>query len=1056
MRRLPAAVATAAALLWAAGALGQGLPNLTPFQPSGWSDKIVVSRTIGGKTDSSSLAPTDTLYVAWAVINNGSTPTGVRFFTEMYVDGVLKDTRFTDPPLNPGFYAYIENYSIGSLPAGTHTIRIKTDSTGVISETIETDNEYTKTITVGPVCAASATELCLNSSRFKVRVSWRVPSQGTSGAGNAVPLTSDTGYFWFFTASNVELVIKVVDGRSFNGKFWVFYGALSDVEYTIAVTDTQTGAVKTYFNPSGRLGSVADTDAFAGSLAAPTAESRVQSPESKVENLPPERTLVGRDPDLGPWTLDLGHARANAACAANSTTLCLNAGRFQVRVTWRVPAQGTSGSGTAVALTSDTGYFWFFSANNIELVLKVVDGRAFNNAFWVFYGALSNVEYTITVTDTQTGSVKTYVNPSGQLGSVADTSAFAPSPYSVPIENLKQPDVQARMNKENFPAMIRGGAEIYNPEIVQLIAAGSSAVPRILDEFRRPTSLLDDTPLSLLAYALEKIGDPSAVPVLTDWLEANLFAELQWATDFVTHTIKVLNKQGGLNTSTYIYTAAQKVDTIVLARAGRSNAPLLAGTCSATAADPFGTCPQTIVVTGINSAGQQETVELEYRVPKRDMQDVINSETDPAVKNRLISRQQGWASTDEQNYGGTNYEPLPGAAVSVKSNCAGTVIEHIINTISAQKGFGITLPQGGSTAEQIRNLALKFGGSVELSAIDTMTVVSHESTEADGSITPRHVEVPISADASSAVIYSKDNYGILRQHTTSKSSFSFNSFKAAQQAYGNRPWYQLGASPITTRFYRVDPNRILGISVRSSACPCNPTAPDAIPVAITSPSGTTTDQRVVTVAGTVGASDVTSATLTVNNSPQTVAVSGGGFSSQVVLSSGDNTIKVDVTGPTGRRGCATKTIKSTTVKTTISVTLTWNLDNADVDLYVTQPDGETSWFQNRTTTIGGRLDVDNTQGFGPENYFLSSANGNKVLPGTYKIRVHYYSDHQRDDKTPTRVVTWRVVVLVNEGTPNEKREIFSGSLSKDDNSNYSTGSIGPDWALVENLNFQPP
>jgi len=77
-----------------------------------------------------------------------------------------------------------------------------------------------------------------------------------------------------------------------------------------------------------------------------------------------------------------------------------------------------------VPLTSDTGYFWFFSANNIELVIKAVDGRAFNNKFWVFYGALSNVEYTITVTDTLTGAVKTYVNPFGQLASVADTAAF--------------------------------------------------------------------------------------------------------------------------------------------------------------------------------------------------------------------------------------------------------------------------------------------------------------------------------------------------------------------------------------------------------------------------------------------------------------------------------------------------------------------------------------------------------------------------------------------------------------------------------------------------------
>ena len=93
-------------------------------------------------------------------------------------------------------------------------------------------------------------------------------------------------------------------------------------------------------------------------------------------------------------------------------------------VAWNVPSQGTSGVGTASALTGDTGTFWFFSPDNLELILKVLDGRAINSHFWVFYGALSDVEYTITVTDTQTGAVRNYHNPYRTLASFADTSAF--------------------------------------------------------------------------------------------------------------------------------------------------------------------------------------------------------------------------------------------------------------------------------------------------------------------------------------------------------------------------------------------------------------------------------------------------------------------------------------------------------------------------------------------------------------------------------------------------------------------------------------------------------
>jgi hypothetical protein len=102
----------------------------------------------------------------------------------------------------------------------------------------------------------------LNASRFQVSVAWQVPTQGTSGQGAAVPLTSDTGYFWFFSANNIELMLKVVDGRPLNGKFWVFYGALTDVQYTITVTDTMTGNEKTYFSPQGTPVSQADTNAF--------------------------------------------------------------------------------------------------------------------------------------------------------------------------------------------------------------------------------------------------------------------------------------------------------------------------------------------------------------------------------------------------------------------------------------------------------------------------------------------------------------------------------------------------------------------------------------------------------------------------------------------------------------------------------------------------------------------------------------------------------------------------------------------------------------------------
>jgi hypothetical protein len=104
--------------------------------------------------------------------------------------------------------------------------------------------------------------LCLRDGRFRVEVTWRVPATGQSGTGNPIPRTGDTGVFWFFDPANYELLVKVLDGRGTNGHFWVFYGSLTDVEFDLTITDTQTGKQRTYHNPAGTMASRSDTEAF--------------------------------------------------------------------------------------------------------------------------------------------------------------------------------------------------------------------------------------------------------------------------------------------------------------------------------------------------------------------------------------------------------------------------------------------------------------------------------------------------------------------------------------------------------------------------------------------------------------------------------------------------------------------------------------------------------------------------------------------------------------------------------------------------------------------------
>jgi hypothetical protein len=266
-------------------------------------------------------------------------------------------------------------------------------------------------------CAASPTALCLAGGRFRVEVAWYDQHNGGSGLGTAVPDNDTTGLFWFFNAANVELAVKVLDGRPVNDHFWVFYGALSDVRYTLTVTDVETGERRFYDNAAGSICGRGDTAAFplpasgsSGAAAAPGELLALPLP-APGEGI---GGLVAAAPDAG----------GAATCAADDQHLCLLGDRFRVSVVWHDQHNGGDGVGHALPFADKTGFFWFFNPVNLELAVKVLDGRPINGYFWVFYGALSDVDYTLTVTDTEGGGEATYHNLPGNLCGRGDTSAL--------------------------------------------------------------------------------------------------------------------------------------------------------------------------------------------------------------------------------------------------------------------------------------------------------------------------------------------------------------------------------------------------------------------------------------------------------------------------------------------------------------------------------------------------------------------------------------------------------------------------------------------------------
>lgn len=266
-------------------------------------------------------------------------------------------------------------------------------------------------------CRRGATTLCLNHDRFQVETRWAT-SQGASGDARVASLTgtrmesTDSGAFYFFGENNWEQQVKVLDACGLNGKFWVFAAATTDVQYDLIVTDTQTGSTITYRNPLGNP-SPAVTDTAAFDCTDPTERHTSKTLSSAA-------TGVGKT----------GGTTTPSSCVRTGTSLCLGGSRFHVQTSWRT-SQGAMGTSHVAAVGStrmestDSGIFYFFSADNWEQQVKVLDACSLNGKFWVFAAATTDVEYDLTVTDTQTGRRVAYHNPLGNPSpAITDTVAF--------------------------------------------------------------------------------------------------------------------------------------------------------------------------------------------------------------------------------------------------------------------------------------------------------------------------------------------------------------------------------------------------------------------------------------------------------------------------------------------------------------------------------------------------------------------------------------------------------------------------------------------------------
>ncbi|MBI4612072.1 MAG: DUF2135 domain-containing protein [Planctomycetes bacterium] len=208
------------------------------------------------------------------------------------------------------------------------------------------------------------------------------------------------------------------------------------------------------------------------------------------------------------------------------------------------------------------------------------------------------------------------------------------------------------------------------------------------------------------------------------------------------------------------------------------------------------------------------------------------------------------------------------------------------------------------------------------------------------------------------------------------------------------------------------------LAILASLCPALRAEERPFPtVRIATPKGGVSSERAVTVTGTIADPAISRATIVVNGSANPFDVSNGSFSYLLILAPGDNLIQVVAENETGV-GRDAVAIHSVVPKRDVKVVMTWDTPT-DIDLHVIDPAGEECFYSSPQSKIGGQLDHDDTDGFGPETFLLSNA-----IDGTYIVKTKYYGG----EGGQTLVV---ISVILFEGTPDEHREEYRRLLTSE-------------------------
>ncbi|UXI67587.1 YfaP family protein [Tahibacter amnicola] len=162
-------------------------------------------------------------------------------------------------------------------------------------------------------------------------------------------------------------------------------------------------------------------------------------------------------------------------------------------------------------------------------------------------------------------------------------------------------------------------------------------------------------------------------------------------------------------------------------------------------------------------------------------------------------------------------------------------------------------------------------------------------------------------------------------------------------------------------------------------------------------------------------------TLVVNGVPMPIRIDdAGNFSRPYSFGPGSNNVEIASPDGAERSRVQFYEAQDNKIPAKVRVVLSWDSDNSDLDLHVLTPDGQHCWYGERVIPNGGALDVDVTDGYGPE-IFATPA----ITPGMYYVYVNYYGGSGTDSPgSPATITVATVTMITDENTIHEKRQSF--------------------------------